>query len=76
MEYKVSILLARDMEPVRKNRRQQGGGSIMIWGVILSSGIIFLEEVSEWMNSDVYINLLKNKGLPFIKERTGREFIF
>jgi transposase len=67
---------AREMEPVRKNRRQQGGGSIMMWGVILSSGEIFLEEVSERMNSDVYINLLKNKGLPFIKECAGEYFIF
>jgi transposase len=67
---------AREIEPVRKNRRQQGGGSIMMWGVILSSGEVFLEEVSERINSDVYINLLKNKGLPFIKERAGEDFIF
>ena len=32
---------AREMEPVRKNRRQQGGGSVMMWGVLPSSGIFF-----------------------------------
>ena len=28
------------------------------------------------MTADVYINLLKNKGLPFIKKCAGRGFIF
>ena len=48
----------------------------MMWGVLLSSGDIFLEEVNERMTADVYINLLKNKGLPFIKECAGKSFIF
>ena len=61
---------------MRKNRRQQGGGSVMMWGVLLSSGDIFLEEVNERMTADVYINLLKNKSLPFIIECAGKGFIF
>jgi hypothetical protein len=44
--------------------------------MILLSGETFLEEVSKRMNSDVYINLLKNKGLPFIKECARGDFIF
>jgi transposase len=67
---------AREMSPVQRNRRQQGGGSVMVWGVLLSNGDLLLEEVSERMNSDVYINLLKNKGLPFIRDCAGDDFIF
>ena len=67
---------AREMNPVQLNRRQQGGGSVMVWGVLLSNGDLLLEEVSERMNSDVYINLLKNKGLPFIRGCAGNDFIF
>ena len=45
------------------NKRQCGGGSLMVWGMIFSTGHIFVKMVSGRINSNTYINLMKETAI-------------
>ena len=58
-------------------KRQCGGGSIMVWGMVLPNGIIHLEMVEERMNSEAYINILQDRAIPIIEEYfDGQQYYF
>ena len=48
----------------KRPRRQQGGGGILIWGMLLPSGELHYTEVSGTLNSAKYIKLVKEFALP------------
>ena len=57
-------------KPERRRKcemRQQGGGGIMVWGMLLSTGELFCQEVQGSINSVSYIALLQNFALPGVR---------
>jgi hypothetical protein len=53
----------------KRPRRQQGGGSIMIWGMLFPSGELHFLEVTGTLNSTKYIKLLSDFALPIISSQ-------
>jgi len=52
--------------PILRQRRQCGGGSVMIWGMVMPNGLILIQFISNHFNSEKYIELLKNFAVPCI----------
>ena len=42
---------------IYRNKRQMGGGSLMVWGMIMPSGFIHLERLEGKFNSEKYIEM-------------------
>lgn len=58
-------------------KRQAGGGSVMIWACITSSGRLFYKVINGKYKSHDYLCDLKQVIIPWIKERfSGQQFIF
>jgi transposase len=51
----------------KRPMRQQGGGGIMLWGMLLPCGKLCYTEVEGTVNSKKYIQLLQNFALPIIE---------
>ena len=66
---------SRRGEPVVLNKRQIGGGGVMVWGMIFAHGNIWLEWLKGWQNSESYKQLLDEKALPRIRREMGNDFI-
>jgi len=49
----------REGQHIQRNRRQQGGKSIQIWGMILPNGKLIIKELHQWSKSEDYIELLE-----------------
>ena len=49
---------SRKGEPVVLNKRQMGGGGVMVWGMIFANGNIWLEWLKGRQNSESYKQLL------------------
>ena len=65
------------LDPPLRIKRQMKGGGIMVWGMILPTGEIFVEKLVGRVNADVYIQMLKEKVVPHLNLKLGREkFIF
>jgi len=56
-------------------KRIMDGGGIMIYGFIDYTGYLWIEKISKTMNSEVYLDLLKEKVIPNLRERLGKNFI-
>ena len=54
-----------------RNRRQMGGGSVMIWGALLPNGKIFLREIKGRLNSQKYIDFLNSEVKPYLDRELG-----
>ena len=66
---------SRRGEPVVLNKRQMGGGGVMVWGMIFANGNIWLEWLKGRQNSESYKQLLDEKALPRIRREMGNNFI-
>jgi transposase len=55
--------------------RQQGGGSIMIWGMLLPTGELHYVEVKQNVKAVTYIKLLKENALPLIWNRYHHDWL-
>ena len=55
--------------------RQQGGGGIMVWGMLLPSGQLHLKEISGIINSSKYCQLLSNFALPMISSTLDTDWL-
>ena len=66
---------SRRGEPVVLNKRQMGGGVVMVWGMIFANGNIWLEWLKGRQNSESYKQLLDEKALPRIRREMGNDFI-
>lgn len=60
-------------DPPIRIKRQMGGGGIMVWGMVLPDGEVYVELLEGRVNSDKYINLLKYKVKPYLNHRFGAE---
>lgn len=56
-------------------KRQAKGGGLMYWGMILSSGVIFLKKLEGKQNSEKYQDLIVNFAVPIIKLNLGSNFL-
>ena len=66
---------SRRGEPVVLNKRQMGGGGVMVWGMIFANGNIWLEWLKGRQNSESYKHLLDEKAQPRIRREMGNDFV-
>ena len=66
---------SRRREPIELNKRQLGGGGVMVWSVIFANGNIWLEWLKGWQNSESYKQLLDERALPRIRREMGNDFV-
>lgn len=61
-----------------KSKKQKGGGSVMVWGMITSDGVGPIVRVDGNINTANYISILTNHLLPFLhqKREAGQNPIF
>ena len=60
-----------------RNKRQMGGGSIMVWAALLSDGSVIVERISGRLNADKYIEMLDQKVMPTLESLVdARDYIF
>lgn len=67
---------AKPLCKIHRQRRQMGGASIMIWGMILPNGLITIKEINGTLNSEKYIDLLHNFAVPYMKLNCAPNFNF
>jgi hypothetical protein len=60
----------------RHTKRQQGGGGIMIWGMLLPTGVLHYKEVKGTLNSKKYVELIKNFALPIIEASMDGDWLW
>ena len=60
---------------VERPKRIMDRGGIMIYRFIDYTGYLWIEKISKTMNSEVYLDLLKEKVIPNLRERFGTNFI-
>lgn len=58
-----------------RQKSQQGGGGLLVSGWIFSDGSFHLEYLTESVNSDNYIHLLKEKIIPLVKSSMKNDYI-
>jgi len=56
-------------------KRQCGGGSILVWILVLSSGLLCNWIVKGNLNSDKYIELLQTTAVPIMKLNCGEDIL-
>ena len=59
-----------------RQKRQTGGGSVMVWCMSFSSGETFFKTLKGVQKSSNYLGLLSNFAVPIIQRRFGDDFIF
>jgi transposase len=59
----------------KRPMRQQGGGGIMIWGMLLPTGELRYREVRGTLNSKRYIQLLREFALPSVEADFGVDWL-
>ena len=57
-------------------RRQQGGSKIMIWGLVMPSGLIYLEEINGTFKSQNYVSLLENRAVRLMNLNMPPSYYF
>ena len=55
--------------------RQQGGGSIMLWGMLIPTGELRCVVVTRNLNADKYIKILKENLLPTMQSMYNDEWL-
>jgi transposase/YHS domain-containing protein len=63
--------------PPKRQKRQMKGGSIMIWGMVLPDGFLWIKKVDGRQKSSNYVSLLKNEVKPFLENYyEGKNYYF
>lgn len=66
---------SHDVKTIRQ-KRQMGGGSVMVWCMIFSTGETFFQILKGIQKSQNYLMLLCNYAVPIIHEKMGTDFWF
>lgn len=61
--------------PVTRNRRQQGGPSLQVWGALIPGPILVVFELPERGDSKDFMEFIEFQVLPTLKELAGDDFI-
>jgi transposase len=56
-------------------RRQQGGGGVLLWGMLFPTGFLHVQEVKGNLNSTKYCQLLNIFALPLIRSEYDDDFV-
>lgn len=59
-----------------RNKRQQGGQSMQIWGMVLPDGRLIVKELEQRSVSNDYISLLRDFVKPFLDEQFETDYVF
>lgn len=59
-----------------RNKRQCGGGSIMMWGMLMPNGLIAVKQMIGKQTSEKYIELLQTFAVPIMNLNMKSEFYF
>ncbi|XGW15474.1 hypothetical protein V3C99_001164 [Haemonchus contortus] len=62
--------------PLLLERRNFGGGSLMVWGAFCAAGLLGLAFLSCRMDSVEYHRVLEERLLPFLRQHRRRSLIF
>jgi len=66
----------REDRPVVRNRRQQGGGNIQVFGILIPGPFLFLFELDQHSKSSDYVAFLDSKIKPLLENLTDGDFFF
>lgn len=61
---------------LHRQRRHSGGSKIMFWGLVMPNGLVYLKNIKGIINSEKYIDILRNFGIPLMKLNMKPDFIF
>lgn len=62
-----------DRKNIERNKRQNGGGGIMVWDLISSDGFFYLIEIIGKFNSTAYCNIILDEVKPLLDFMYGEE---
>lgn len=66
-----------EVSKINRKKRQQGGGSIMVWGCVLPDGFIYLLQTIGRQKSSNYCDLMENFVAPFLNNKfEGQNYYF
>lgn len=60
----------------QRDRRQQGGASVQIWGMLMPDGSLIYKELHQRSNSSDYIDLLKDFVKPQLDSELDGNYVF
>ena len=60
---------------IHLNKRQCGGGSNIVWGMLLPTGEIFVKKVTGKIKSDEYIKTLRESAIRTIRDLYRDDFV-
>lgn len=64
-------------DPPQRIKRHLGGGSVMVWGMTLPTGEIYVTRLVGKVDSTVYCSMLRDKVVPYLNLRLGEgKFLF
>lgn len=61
--------------PIVRNRHQQGGPSLQLWGMILPGAMLIVFELPQRGTSAEFMDLIESQVLPSIHDLFGTDFI-
>ena len=61
---------------LHRQKRQCKGGGIMMWGMVFSSGTVYLKKITGSQNSETYEDLISTYAVPHILNELGDNYIF
>ena len=70
------ILTKKHKEYRVKLKRQNGGGSVMVWGAITAHGVLDLKVCTNNMAKEEYIRILERSLLLFLRRGAEHEYKF
>jgi len=59
-----------------RSKRQCGGGSILLWLLVLPNGLLSYRVIQGNLDADKYIDLLRTTAVPMMKLNYGDDFMF
>ena len=66
----------RKSQKLYRTKRQCGGVSILVWTLVLQSGLFSYRIVEGNLNSEKYIELLQTNAVPIMKLNYGEDIFF
>lgn len=61
-------------EKLKRNRRQQGGPSLQVWGVLMPGPLLMVSELPPTSDSAAYMDFIESVALPAIRSTYGDDF--
>lgn len=62
--------------PIARNRRQQGGGNVQVWGILMPGPFLFVYRLDYTSNSSDYIAFLEEFVKPLLDNLTNGDCFF